>query len=620
VTHQLATSSPSVPPDRLTSAGGRRRRRSLAALAGAAVVLGLAPVAPAAADPATSREDVYVKRTMHRMTLEQKVGQMITGYVYGSDAATPDPRNTALYGVATPAEVVREYGLGGVVHFAWTDSFSQGPEQLARLDNGLQDAALSSGREVPLLVATDQEQGVVTRLGPPATAFPGSMALGAGRSPQDARTAAAITGEELRAVGITQDFAPVADVNVNPLNPVIGVRSFGSDPALVSEMVTAQVQGYQEDAGIAAAAKHFPGHGDTAVDSHVGLPVIDHTRQEWEDVDAPPFRAAVEAGVDVVMTAHIVVPSLDPSGDPATLSKPIMTGILREELGYDGVISTDSLEMEGVRTEYGDAEVAVRAVEAGADVLLMPPLPRVAVDAVVAAVASGRLTEERLDESVERILRLKWRRGVVAEPEVDPSAVDDVLGAPDHLAAAQEITDRTTTVLRDDDDLLPLAPADEPRDVLVTGWGVSTTAALGDAMAARGDDVEVLQTGAQPSDAALADAVAAAQGSDLVVVTTAKAWDTAATDPQARQQRLVAELVATGVPVVHVAVRDPYDIASLPGVGTSIATYSYTPVSMESVARVVHGEVSPVGVLPVDVPVAGDPSSTLLPFGWGLTW
>ncbi|WP_299036911.1 glycoside hydrolase family 3 protein [uncultured Pseudokineococcus sp.] len=616
MTRQLATSSPSPAPDARAGTARRRRRRSLAALAGAATVLALAPVAPAAAEPATSREDVYVKRTMHRMTLEQKVGQMMTGYVYGTDASTPDPRNTALYGVATPAGVVEEFALGGVVHFAWTDSFSRGPEQLARLDNGLQDAALSSGRRVPLLVAADQEQGIVTRLGPPATAFPGSMALGAGRSAQDARTAAAITGEELRAVGITQDFAPVADVNVNPLNPVIGVRSFGSDAALVSEMVAAQVRGYQEDGGIAAAAKHFPGHGDTAVDSHVGLPVIDHTRQEWEEIDAPPFRAAVEAGVDVVMTAHIVVPSLDPSGDPATLSEPIMTGLLREEMGYDGVITTDSLEMEGVRTKYGDGEVAVRALEAGADVLLMPAQPRLAVDSVLGAVASGRLTEERLDESVDRILRLKWRRGVVAEPKVDPGAVAGVLGAPEHRAAAQEITDRTTTVLRDDDDLLPLAPAEEPRDVLVTGWGVATTAALGDAMAARGDAVTVRQTGVGTDAAVVAGAVAAAEGSDLVVVTTNGAWGAAATG----QQRLVADLVATGVPVVHVAVRDPYDIAALPGVSTSLATYSSTPVSMESVARVVHGEVSPVGKLPVDVPVAGDPGSTLLPFGFGLTW
>lgn len=611
----------------------RRGRRALASLAATAMSVGLLAAVPAAAQAAPapratdraaertglrSREDLYVARTMHRMTVEQKIGQMITGYVYGPTATTADPRNTALYGVATPAEVVEKYSLGGVVYFAWTDSFAD-PQQVAGLSNGLQKAATTSGARVPLLVSTDQEQGVVTRFGPPATAFPGSMALGAGRSTEDARTAARITGSELAAVGINQDFAPVSDVNVNPLNPVIGVRSFSSDPQLAARMVTAQVAGYQQDAGIVSTAKHFPGHGDTATDSHVGLPLITHTREEWERIDAPPFRAAVEAGIDAIMTAHIVVPALDPSGDPATLSEPIMTGMLRDELGYDGVIVTDSLEMAGVRTMYGDGEVAVRAVEAGADVLLMPAQPAVAVQAIEDALASGRLTEARLDESVERILRLKFSRGIAQHPMVDTAAIDDVVGIPAHAQAAQAVTDRTVTALRNDDDLLPLAEG-TAHDVLVTGWGVTTTASMGAAMVARGHDVTVTATGAAPSDATIEDAVATAREEDLVVVLTQKAWDTAVTDPQGRQQRLVAELTETGVPVVHVAVRDPYDVAYLPDVTTSLATYSSTPVSMESAARVMHGEVSPAGKLPVDVPVAGDPGTVLYPFGFGLEW
>ncbi|WP_298805073.1 glycoside hydrolase family 3 protein [uncultured Pseudokineococcus sp.] len=630
-------SSPSA-----TSAGGapprarRLRRTAAAALVGAATALSAAlPVslvaAPAASADAPSREDVYVKRVMHRMTLPQKVGQMMTGYVYGSDARTSDPRNTALYGVATPAEVVEEYALGGVVHFAWTDSFREGPEQLARLNDGLQEAARGANRRVPLMISTDQETGLVARLGPPATGFPGAMALGAGRSPEDARRAAAVTGTELRAVGITQDYAPVADVNVDPANPVIGVRSFGSDPQLVADMVAAQVVGYQEDGGVATSAKHFPGHGDTATDSHVGLPVIDHTREEWERLDAPPFRAAVEAGVDAVMTAHIVVPSLDPSGVPATLSEPIMTGVLREEMGFEGVITTDSLEMEGVRTMFGDGEVAVRAVEAGADVLLMPAQPRVAVDALLGAVASGRLTEERLDESVERVLRLKWHRGVVADSSTDVDAVLSTLGSAEHQAVAQEVTDRTTTLLRDDAGLLPLAGG-EQRDVLVTGWGAAPAAALGAALSEHGDVVEVQEVGASapdptdppdpgdpgggPADPALDTAVAAAEEADLVVVLTNGAWSSPRGD---RQRRAVAELVATGTPVVHVAVRDPYDVAHLPGVTTSLATYSTTPVAMRSLARVLHGDVAPAGRLPVDVPAA-DGSGVLLPLGWGLTY
>ncbi len=608
--------SPSGPctPSRRGVLGGLG---GLALLAGTVAVGG--PAAGAATGPgrAPGRERASARTTIRRMTLEQKVGQLMTGYAYGATPDTADARNVALYGVATPAEVVREFHLGGVIYFAWTDSVRD-PQQIATLSNGLQQAALGSGAGVPLLISTDQEQGVVTRVGPPATPFPGSMALGAGRSADDARSAAAITGQELAALGINQDFAPVADVNVNPLNPVIGVRSFSSDPDLVADMVAAQVAGYQRDGGISACAKHFPGHGDTATDSHSALPIIDHTRAEWEDVDAPPVRAAIGAQADSIMTAHILVPSLDPSGDPATLSAPIMTGILRGELGYQGVIITDSLEMAGVRQQYGDAEVAVRAIEAGADVLLMPAAPMAARQALLDAVASGRLTEDRLDESLARVLALKYRRGVVAESQVDLGEIADVVGTAEHLATAQQVSDRTVTLLRNDDDVLPLTAG--ARSVLVTGWGVATTAAVGQALGRRGHTPVVLETGAQPTDARIVAAVADAATRDLVVVLTQKAWDAGVTDPGRRQQRLVAELVATGTPVVHVAVRDPYDVAYLPDVTTSLATYSYTAVSMESAVKVLHGEAAPEGALPVDVPVAGEPDEVLYPFGFGETW
>lgn len=607
----MTTPSGPCSPSRRGVLGG------LAVLAGTVAVGGPAAAGTSGPGRRRGRERAYARVTIRRMTLEQKVGQLMTGYAYGATADTADARNVALYGVATPAEVVREFHLGGVIYFAWTDSVRD-PQQIAALSNSLQRAATGSGAGVPLLISTDQEQGVVTRFGPPATPFPGSMALGAGRSTDDAREAAAVTGEELAAVGIVQNFAPDADVNVNPLNPVIGVRSFSSDPDLVAEMVAAQVHGYQRDAGISACAKHFPGHGDTATDSHTALPTIDHTRAEWEDVDAPPFRAAVEAEVDAIMTAHILVPSLDPSGVPATLSAPIMTGVLREELGYRGVIITDSLEMAGVRQQYGDAEVAVRAIEAGADVLLMPAAPMAARQALLDAVASGRLSEDRLDASLERVLALKYRRGVVAETQVDPAAIAGVVGTAEHLATAQRVSDRTVTLLRDEDDLLPLTAG--ARSVLVTGWGVATTAAMGQALGRRGHTPVVRETGAQPTDARIAAAVADAATRDLVVVLTQKAWDAGVTDPGRRQQRLVAELVATGTPVVHVAVRDPYDIAYLPSVGTSLATFSYTAVSMESAVKVLHGEISPTGALPVDVPTDDDPDEILYPLGFGMTW
>ncbi|WP_083707416.1 glycoside hydrolase family 3 protein [Intrasporangium flavum] len=591
------------------------------AVAAAGTVAGQAraATAPGAAAAATAGEEGWITSTLSRMTLEEKVGQLFIQNVYGKDATTPDQRNVPLYGVASPAEVVRKYHLGGVIYFAWTDSV-QNPDQIVGLSNGLQKAALeqSTKAKVPLQIAIDQEQGVVTRIGPPATQFPGSMALGAGRSAPDARTAAAITGQELLAMGVNTNFAPVCDVNVNALNPVIGTRSFSSHPDLAAELVAAQVAGYQRDAGISSSAKHFPGHGDTATDSHVAFPIITHTRAQWESIDAPPFKAAIREGIDMIMTAHLAFPALDDSGDPATLSHPILTGVLRDELGYDGVIVTDSLGMQGVRDKYGDAEVPVRALLAGADQLLMSPAMDEAYAAVVAAVRSHRIHPSDLDAKVRRVLRLKYRRGVATQPYADPAGVAGVVGTPAHLAAADEVTDRTTTLVKNDAGVLPVAAAG--KKVLVTGYGVSTTSTLAAGLADKGATVQTLETGTSPTDAKVASAVAAAAGKDLVVVTTMKAWDAATTDTRGGQQKLVRQLIASGVPVVVVAVRDPYDIAYVTEAQTYLATYSYSPVAIEAAARVITGEVAPTAKLPVDIPVKGDPSTPLYPFGHGLTY
>jgi beta-N-acetylhexosaminidase len=562
----------------------------------------------------------WIPRTIAHMTLEEKVGQLFVTNVYGSRAHSVTPEeadlNLAAYGVRTPAEVVEKYHLGGVIYFAWTNSV-QNPGQITALSTDLQETALESGAEVPLLVAIDQEQGIVTRIGPPATQFPGNMALGAGRSTEDTRTAARITGEELLAMGINQNFAPDADVNVNPENPVIGVRSFSSDPALAADLTAAAVQGYQDDADVAATAKHFPGHGDTATDSHFGVPLITHTRAQWEQLDAPPFRAAIEAGIDSIMTAHIVVPSLDPSGLPATLSEPILTGVLREELGFDGVIYTDALTMAGVRAEFTDAEIAVRALQAGADVLLMPFEGSMdeAYGAVLDAVEDGTLSEDRVDESLRRILELKWYRGIVENPIPDAEHLDHVVGTPEHLAEAQAITDRTTTLVTNEDATLPVDP--EGRRILVVGPDATTTGVLSAALTERGATVTTQVTGSSPTDAAIAGAVTAAADHDLVVALTNNAH--AATAGAARVRTLVAALGATETDLVAAALRNPYDVAFDAGVESWIATYSTKDVALESLTRVITGEVSPRGLLPVDVPDAG-PGTTAYPFGHGVRW
>ncbi|MFC4115417.1 beta-N-acetylhexosaminidase [Nonomuraea zeae] len=403
---------------------------------------GAAPTGGKAAPPAQSTQARTsspsqaqpdpVQRVLSKLSVEEKVGQLFMPVLYGTAADTVSGENQARYAAQTPAKVVAKYHLGGVILFPQN---VRSTGQVVGLTNGLQRSA----KKVPLLIGTDQENGLVSRMSALMTPFPGAAQIGATKQPDLSRAVAKATGEELRALGVNLDFAPVADVNVNPRNPVIGRRAFGDDPERVATMVAAAVKGFA-DAKVAATAKHFPGHGDTAVDSHTGLPVIKHTKAEWERIDAPPFKAAIAAGVDAVMSAHIVFPKLDSSGDPATLSKPILTGLLREKLGFDGVISTDALNMAGVRKKYNDGEIAVRAVLAGADLLLMPnDLPK-AYQAVLAAVKSGRISTQRLDQSVTRLLKLKQARGTLTEAPVASAAeAARVLRSAEHRKLAAKV-------------------------------------------------------------------------------------------------------------------------------------------------------------------------------------
>ncbi|MFJ3199222.1 glycoside hydrolase family 3 protein [Streptomyces sp. NPDC086989] len=591
--------------------------------------------------PGPAPDRAALRRLVAGMSLAEKVGQLFVSRAYGHSATDPDPadadENLKLFGVRTAAELVARYHLGGIIYFSWAHN-TRDPQQIAELSAALQRTAAGSGSGVPLMLSTDQEHGAVARIGKPATLLPGAMALGArhgapaggpaanatsaaaGAGPAgtgsaagnaagpdasgkggadsagiaEARRAARIAGAELAAMGIRQDYAPVADVNVNPANPVIGVRSFGSDPQAVAALVAAQVRGYQ-GAGVAATAKHFPGHGDTETDSHVGLPVMRHSRAQWEELDEPPFRAAVAAGVDAVMTAHIVFPALDPSGDPATLSGPIVTGILRERLGFRGVVVTDALDMAGVRQKYGDDRVPVLALKAGCDQLLNPPDLGLAHRSVIAAVEAGELTQERIEESVLRILELKARRGLFDAAHTVAGQVGALVGIPAHLSAADEIAAGTTTLLANPVKLLPLDPATAPK-VLVTGTdpaSPSGTTGPPTVVLAR----ELTALGCRATAVPPARAVAAAAGNAAVLVCTYNV-----PEGDGPQRTLVTELLATGVPVVVVAIRNPYDPARLPGCAAELATYTWTDVEMRAAARVVTGAVRPTGRLPVPVP------------------
>ncbi|MFD9075962.1 glycoside hydrolase family 3 protein [Streptomyces lasiicapitis] len=575
--------------------------------------------------------DADLDALLSRMTLEEKVGQLLVLHVYGHHATAPDPADVELnereLGVRTAADAVAKYRPGGLIYFGWAHN-TRDPHQLATLSDDVQRVAHDGPHGIPLLLTIDQEHGIVARVGAPATLLPGAMALGAGGSADDVREAARIAGAELRAMGVFQNYAPSADVNVNPANPVIGVRSFGAAPDAVSTFVTAQIEGFR-DAGIAPAAKHFPGHGDTETDSHSALPHIHHTREQWEALDAPPFRAALAAGVDVVMTAHIVVPALDPALDPATLSYPIVTGILREQLGHQGVIVTDSLSMQGVRTKYGDDRVAVLAIKAGVDQLLHPPQPELAWNAVLQAVREGELTEARIDESVLRILRLKRELGLFERAFTTPGDVDATVGSAAHLAAADRIAERTTTLLRNEGGLLPLSPAAHGRVLVLGADPVSPsgttgppTTVLAAALTELGFTATALSTGTEPSPETVEKALAeAASGIDAVIVTT---YDVTDGD---RQHALVTALTALtaltasdGPPVITVSVRTPHDVTRLPGVSAALASYSWTDVELRAAARVLAGRARPVGRLPVPVPSPDDPGQVLYPIGYGLSY
>lgn len=334
--------------------------------------------------------------------LSELVGQLLIFGWQGSSVSASQSYNDHA------RSLIEDLAVGGIIFMGR----NVGTPDTVRKLNAQFQAENAVRNRPPLFVSTDQEGGRVNRLNPPHfTRQPANKTLGDGADPEAARVAAAKTAGELRAVGFNLDYAPVLDVNNNPNNPVIGDRSYGDSPELVSRMGVAAINGFQDDGGILACGKHFPGHGDTDVDSHHALPVVPHAMERMHKVELLPFRKAIEAGVGAILTAHIVFTELD-SDLPATLSNRILTGLLRQEMGFDGLIITDCLEMKGVALDPGTPEAAVRAVEAGADILLCCHTLSTQIalrDAVVAAVESGRITRQRIEESVARIVSAKER-------------------------------------------------------------------------------------------------------------------------------------------------------------------------------------------------------------------
>lgn len=545
------------------------------------------------------------------MTVKEKIGQMLM----------PDFRNWNGENVTEMLpeieQLVKEYHLGGVILFRENVVTT---EQTAKLLAAYQAASEKYG----LLMTIDQEGGIVTRL-QSGTDMPGNMALGATRSPELAGDVGQAIGEELKALGINMNLAPDFDVNNNPDNPVIGVRSFGSSPELVAELGIAYTKGLQKT-GVAATAKHFPGHGDTAVDSHLGLPEVPYDLERLKEVELYPFQKAMEAGIDAIMTAHVTFPKIDDTkviskkdgtliSLPATLSHKVLTGLMREEMGYDGVIITDALNMGAIQDHFGSVDAAIRAVKAGTDIALMPVGLKEVADGLYEAVESGEISEERLEASVERILTLKVKRGIIKEENPAPISeivanANEVVGSEAHKQVEKEASEKSITLVKNNHGL-PLDLNDDQKVVVI---GNSYVTSLYDAVRKFHINTEVIRASGPLSN----EQLSVVQNADKVIIGT-YTYNVSGRSVDSQQMQMVNQVIEnTEVPVVGVGIRNPYDIMAYSGIDAYIAQYGFRQASFDATAATIFGENAPTGLLPVTIPnLNGD---VLYEFGFGLNY
>lgn len=567
--------------------------------------------------------DNWVACVLNGMSVEDRVGQLFVVNGFGDTVDATDAKsvssNETVYGpgITNLRDLIDRYHPGGVIYFTWSNTLVD-PVQVANLSNGVQQVALQQPSALPMLISIDQEEGEVLRVGTPATVFPGSMAVGATRSLKLARRNAAITGRELRAMGINVDNAPVVDVNSNPLNTSDGIRAFGDKIGFVSRYGAASVKAYQEAVG--ATAKHWPGLGDTSANPDTGVTTSDQTSAQFQELNFPSFGAAFAAGVDSVMVTHIQTPNVPESPTlPTSLSPFFVNGQLRGEMGFDGVVVTDALNAVALE-QYSPAEVAKLAIAAGDDQLLeIGGFPTVepgefvpAYEAVLEAVESGEISVARLNESVQRILELKWEVGLAGNPMTTVQAVEDEVGTPAHLRVARRTAQKSITLLRNRKNVLPLAEGTND-SVLSTGWGSTSTGLIADEIASRGLTAQALPTGTDPTADKVASVVKAARGFDYVVVNTFNAWAPGSEG----QLALVRALRKTKTPVIVLAVGTPYDIAYFPRVQAFVAAYDYQHVSINAAIAAIFGTYSPTGKLPVTITNPVKPDKVVYPFGAG---
>jgi beta-N-acetylhexosaminidase len=555
----------------------------------------------------TKRQERWVRQTLAALTLDEKIGQMMT---VNTNAVFMNRESDEYKQLV---HQILDNKIGGL-----TLSHSQ-VWASAMLTNRLQQTA-----KVPLLVSADLEMGPGMRLDD-TTWWPPNMAVAATGDLNYARLQGSYTAREARAAGINWLYAPVADVNSNPRNPVINVRSYGEDPQTVSAFVSAFIEGAQA-AGALATAKHFPGHGDAAIDSHIGLPVIDVGRERLDRLELVPFRAAIASRVGSIMTAHIALPQIEqepaarlraPSEDnalpvtlPATLSRKILTGVLRDELMFDGLIVTDAMDMAGVSARYDPATSAVLAVKAGADMILKTLDIDAAIGAIKQAVARGEITESRINASVERILRAKAALGLNERRGVDVNEVDRVISDPQFNAIAQEIADRSMTLVRDDRKSVPLAGLERKSVLVITltdEENLNITLPFIAELNQGGAQVGAITLDKRSTDADLervGERLAESTGPLVYCVSVRSVLPLMGV-------RLADEIMRVKAPVIVISFGSPYVLEAMPKAPAYLVAYSSSLVSQRAAARALLGDIDIAGKLPVTLP-------DLYPRGYGL--
>ena len=561
----------------------------------AVVVLLLVFLALNPARAANQKEDI--EELVASLTLEEKIGQLIMAKVLEAPSGRPSDRCKQL---------IQDLKVGSVIFYSFPNA-----EKTTIYTNELQKWAKNSSTGIPVLVGSDLEYGPKANVGGDATLLPHQMGLAATNNPEYAGIAAEITATEGRAMGIHWNFAPSADLNTNPENPVIGVRSFGSSPEEVSSFVKAAVRGYQEH-GMIATLKHYPGHGNTTTDSHYGLPEVNYGREKLNK-HLEPFQAGIDVGADAVMTGHILVDAVD-SSYPATTSKKVISGLLRQEQGFEGVIVTDAMNMGAIEDSLGKVNAAVKAIQAGVDVVMSAGNYWDTLeirDGLLEAVKNGEISKSSVNRSVKRVLELKNDYSLLKGKVInDPSRAESLAGSPDNSQSALNIARKAVTMVRDEKNLVSLN--DKDHNVLLVGVKNSTDLLkekIEEFLPKSTVSTYVTPSASRynnwsPSSAGIEKAVDLAADADLVVVLTFSTGKLP--DPQVE---LARKLASRKEKTIVIAEGLPYDIKKSPFVSTFIATYAYNrwnspragnDLMATAVAELLAGKIKPEGELPVE--------------------